>query len=74
MVRSDKIIGKMYELGLNRTIIADKLGMTRKTFSMKLEKGIFNSDEMEKLIDILELEDPMTIFFPNYVAYSVTKG
>lgn len=73
MVRSDKIIGKIHELGFNRGIVADKLGISRKTFSAKLEKGVFNSDEMEKLIEILDIDDPVAVFFAHNVTQNATK-
>lgn len=73
MVRSDKIIGKIHELGLNRGIVAEELGISRKTLSIKLEKGLFNSDEMEKLIEILKIEDPVAVFFAQNVTCNVTK-
>lgn len=73
MIRTDKLIGKIHECGLNRTIVADKLGISRNTLRLKLEKGIFDSDEMEKLIDILHIEDPVSIFFASNVTYNATK-
>lgn len=73
MVRSDKLIGKIHELGLNRTIVADMLGISRNTLRIKLEKGVFNSDEMEKLIEILDIEDPVAIFFADNVTHNATK-
>lgn len=47
--------------------VALALDMTPKTFYNKMKKGIFNSNEIEQLIVILRLPDPMSIFFAQKV-------
>lgn len=49
--------------GLNQSKVAEILNITQKTFSLKIKKGKFNSIEIEKMIDILEIKDPIKIFF-----------
>ena len=39
------------------------VGVTPKTFSLKLKKGILGSDEIERLIIGLHIEKPINIFF-----------
>ena len=70
MIRTDKVIGKIYEKQLNKSKVASMLGITPKTFSIKLKKGVLNSDEIGKLIEILCIEDPGDIFF----AHDVTQN
>ena len=70
MIRTDKVIGKIYEKQLNKSKVASMLGITPKTFSIKLKKGVLNSDEIGKLIEILCIEDPVDIFF----AHDVTQN
>lgn len=47
--------------------VALKLGMAPKTFYNKMKKGVFGSDEMEAMIDLLSIEDPVRIFFAEEV-------
>lgn len=63
MIRTDKVIGRIYEKQLSKSKVACMLGITPKTFSAKLKKGVLNSDEIKKLIGILSIEDPIEIFF-----------
>ena len=70
MIRTDKVIGKIYEKQLNKSKVASMLGITPKTFSIKLKKGVLNSDEIGKLIEILCIEDPVDIIF----AHDVTQN
>ena len=43
--------------------VAIELGITPKTFYLKMKKGVFGSDEIEKMIDFLDINDPKAIFF-----------
>lgn len=43
--------------------VAKYIGIAPKTFSLKMKKGVFGSDEIEKMIDLLNIEDPAAIFF-----------
>lgn len=43
--------------------VAKHLGMSSKTFYLRMKKGIFGSDEIEKMIDYLHIDDPVSIFF-----------
>jgi len=63
MVNSNKIIGLIAERGYTREYVANALGITTNTLRRKLQSGVFDSDEMEKLIDILSIENPCEIFF-----------
>ncbi len=73
MVRSDLLRGKIAEKGLNIRKVAEVLGITPKTMSDKLKKGVFNTDEAEKLVSLLEIENPGRIFFAEKVAHDVTS-
>ncbi len=63
MINVPKLRGKIAEAGYNNKQIAEKLGIHPATFGRKLEKGIFDSDEIMGLIKELDIEDPMSIFF-----------
>ena len=55
--------------GYTQAKLSNYLGITPKTFSLKLKKGVFGSDEIDKMIDVLKIEDPMKVFFNRQVSY-----
>lgn len=59
----DKLRGVLAEKRYTYKKMAEILGIAPKTFSEKMKKGIFNSDEMKVMADELKLTDPWTIFF-----------
>lgn len=63
MMLTNELRGAIVAKGYNMSDIARKLNITPKTFYDKMEKGVFKSNELEQMIDILDLEDPMRIFF-----------
>lgn len=65
----NKLKGMMTEKGYTQVEIAEKLGISPKTLSNKLKKEVFNSDEINKLIEILDIKNPMEIFFANKVTH-----
>lgn len=65
MIATEKLRGIIAERGLSQRKVADYLGMSEKTFYAKMKKGVFDSDEMEKMISILSIDHPNEIFFAN---------
>lgn len=63
MLNKAKLKGVIVANELTQEKVASYLGITPRTFSAKLQKGVFGSDEIEKMIDLLNIEDPMEIFF-----------
>jgi transcriptional regulator with XRE-family HTH domain len=63
MILVNELKGRITANGYNQTQIASMLGITPKTFTLKMQKGVFGSDEIEKMIKILKIEDPVKIFF-----------
>lgn len=63
MIRTDKLRGVIAERGLSQADVAKAIGIVPKTFYDKMKIGVFGSDEIEKMIDLLEIEDPISIFF-----------
>ena len=53
--------------------VAKHLGMSSKTFYLRMKTGVFGSDEIEKMIEYLNIEDPMPIFFAKEVTCKVTE-
>ena len=63
MIRTDKLKGIIVENGYSQNDVAKAIGITPKTFYDKMKKGVFGSDEIQKMIDMLHIEDPVSIFF-----------
>ena len=75
-VDASKLVGKIYEKGFSQAKIAKELGIVPRTFYAKARKGVFESDEIEKicqLLEIVELTEMKSIFFPNLVTRQETK-
>jgi hypothetical protein len=68
MINSNKIRARIVELGMNNKQVAEKIGMSAKTFSVKLNNGKFGLDEAERMIDVLKIDKPEHYFFTNDVA------
>ena len=63
MVRTDLLRGLIAQKGKSQSDVAKALGITPKTFYTKMKTGIFGSDEMEALIQLLDIDNPADIFF-----------
>ena len=68
MVNSRKLIGLIAENGMTRHSVAEKLGITENTLRRKLKAGKFDSDEMYNLVKLLNIPDPVAIFFADEIA------
>lgn len=69
MIDTNALKGVIAANGMTQQEVAKKLSMTPKTFYLKMKKGVFGSDEMEQMIDILAIKNPGEIFFANKVTY-----
>lgn len=63
MIDVNKLRGKIAERGFSQRELAKILGMSDMTFYRKMRKGRFESDEIEEMIVLLKIENPMEIFF-----------
>lgn len=63
MVQVNKLRGIIAEKGLTQTAVAKEIGITPKTFYDRMNKGVFGSDEIEVMIKLLDIKDPVSIFF-----------
>ena len=63
MIRTDKLRGLIAEKGLSQNEGAKEIGIAPKTFYEKMKRGIFGSDEIQIMIDLLQISDPAAIFF-----------
>lgn len=69
MIKTNELKGIIAKNGLSQRKVAKHLGITEKTFYDKMKRGIFNSDEISKMISLLDIDNPSDIFFANKVTY-----
>lgn len=74
MIDVNKLRGKMAERGRTGQDMAKVIGKTPKTFYMKMQKGVFDSDEISAMVEDLGIANPASIFFTNEVTQEVTGG
>lgn len=43
--------------------LAKEIGMTPKTLYLKIKSGKFGTDEVEQIMKVLEIDNPIPIFF-----------
>ena len=67
MVDANKLRGAIVSNGMTQEEVAKMIGITPKTFYTKVKRGVFGSDEIEKMMDILKIDDPVSIFFAKTV-------
>jgi ERCC4-related helicase len=67
MVHVKKLRGKMAEKGRTGIDMARVIKKTPKTFYEKMKKGVFDSDEITAIVEDLDIENPMEIFFAEEV-------
>ena len=63
MIKVNELKGLMVARGYTQVELAKKLGISRRTLSSRFKNGIFPSNEMELLIEILDIKNPGYIFF-----------
>lgn len=63
MIKTDELRGIIAKEGYSQSDVAKKIGITPKTFYEKMAKGIFGSDEIQVMIKMLNIENPISIFF-----------
>lgn len=67
MIDVKELKAEIVRNGMTQEDVAKYIGITPKTFYTKMKKGVFGSDEMEKMIDCLHIENPARIFFAKRV-------
>lgn len=63
MIRVNDLRGILAKKGISQTEMAKKIGIAPKTFYEKMKIGVFGSDEIQVMIDVLEIDNPAEIFF-----------
>ena len=68
MINANLIRARIVEMEMTQKQLASMIGMSPKTFSIKMKNGKFGLDEADRMIEILEIEKPEKYFFANEVA------
>jgi predicted XRE-type DNA-binding protein len=68
MVDVNSLRGIIAKNGFSQSQVASIIGITPKTFYDKMKKGVFNSNEMEVMIDVLDIQNPASVFFAKEVS------
>lgn len=63
MIRVDKLRGIISERGMTQSDVAKSIGISPKTFYLKMKKGVFGSDEVDAIIALLDIKNPYDIFY-----------
>lgn len=63
MIKTNELRGIIAKNNLSQAKVAEALGITPKTFYEKMKSGVFGSDEIEIMIELLDIDDPVAIFF-----------
>lgn len=72
MIRTDLLRGEIARAGYSQSKLAECLNISSKTFYAKMKKGVFNSNEIDKMIDLLRIENPVQVFFAQKVSSQET--
>lgn len=58
----NKLAAIIVEQGMTQKDVAKLLNITPKTFYSKMKKGVFGTDEVIKMVQILKIQNPVEIF------------
>ena len=67
MLDKNALRAEMARNGVTQKELAKTVGISEKTFILKMKKGVFGSDEIEAMIILLKIEKPEAIFFAQKV-------
>ena len=67
MVLVNELKGRIKAKNYTLEEVAEKIGITYKTLNSRFKNGVFPSDEINSLMEVLEIKDPRPIFFPQCV-------
>ena len=63
MINTNLLKAEIVKNGLTQSEFCKKIGMAHSTFIRKMRLGILNTDEAEKMIEVLDIKNPEKIFF-----------
>ncbi len=70
MLDTNEIRGQIARQGLSQRKMAKMLGITEKTFYVKMKNGVFHTDELEAMASVLGISKAnIGVFFCDSVTY-----
>lgn len=63
MINAAKLKGLIVERGYSQQDVASHIGITGKTFYDKMKTGKFYLTELDKIVELLGIDDPTPFFF-----------
>ena len=63
MINAPKLKGLIVERGYSQQDVARYIGVTSKTFYDKMKTGKFYLTELDKMVELLGVDDPTPFFF-----------
>lgn len=71
-MQKDELKAIIVSNGKTQADVAKHLGMSPNTFGRKINAGEFGTSDIDKMIDYLNIKDPMWIFFDRKVSFKDT--
>jgi len=72
-VQSEELKNIISSRGKTQEDVANYLNMSPRTFTRKLSNGNFGAVDIDKMIDYLDIKEPMWVFFDRKVTLKDTK-
>lgn len=73
MINTEELKLIIFKNGLSQRKVAKHLDIAEKTFYEKMKKGVFKSDEISEMIELLKIDSPIDIFFAKEVTSKDTN-
>lgn len=67
MLDRNALKAEMARNDITQKALAEKIGISEKTFISRMKKGVFGTDEAQIIIKVLKISDPVSIFFTDAV-------
>lgn len=67
MVNTNALKAEWVKKGLNQSQVAKSIGISSRTMSHRMKERVFGTDEVERLIVLLDIDNPLPIFFADTV-------
>lgn len=62
-MNQNKLKGRIIEMGYSMKSFSKAISMPERTFSRKMRYGKFGTDDIKKIMDVLDIQDPVPYFF-----------
>ena len=63
MINVNLLKAEVVKNGITHEELCKRIEMAHSTYIRKMRKGVFNTDEVEKIVDVLNIQNPIEIFF-----------